>query len=335
MKKLVLFLLITLATINANSQWDDNGDSFTTGSIFAGGTITAGHSSGYNATLTNAVLAFSRNSANYVWATNQGGYLLFGVNGDQKGFANAALGIKGTKEAFFSNNLSIGTNETTGYKLFVQGTTKIAGTLVASQLQFNNTTTNLRIYEDSDIPNWSLLRSDVGNGIAIVGMPDQISISVSRSNGNVGIGTTNPGSYKLAVQGKLGAREVVVTEADWADFVFSPTYTLKPLEEVEQFIKANKHLPNVPSEKEVKEKGLNLGQSDAVLLQKIEELTLYLIEQNKKTKEQSEKIKELEEAKVETEKEVERLKSIEKKHVAQQSTLNELLKRVERLESNN
>ncbi|NJO89166.1 MAG: hypothetical protein HC831_09560 [Chloroflexia bacterium] len=119
------------------------------------------------------------------------------------------------------------------------------------------------------------------------------SMRISRS-GNVGIGTTDPGSYKLAVQGKLGAREVVVTEADWADFVFEPTYNLKTLEEVEHFIKTNKHLPDVPSEKEVKENGLSLGQSDAVLLQKIEELTLYLIEQNKTLKRQNEKIVEME-----------------------------------------
>ena len=77
------------------------------------------------------------------------------------------------------------------------------------------------------------------------------------------------------------AEEVEVTINGWADYVFQNDYTLKPLHEVEQFIKENKHLPEVPSEKEVKENGNNLGKMDAVLLQKIEELTLYLIEQNK------------------------------------------------------
>ncbi|MBK7885624.1 MAG: hypothetical protein IPJ81_18910 [Chitinophagaceae bacterium] len=99
-------------------------------------------------------------------------------------------------------------------------------------------------------------------------------------NGKVGIGTTTPQSA-LAVKGTITAQEVEVTINGWADYVFQNDYKLKPLHEVEQFIKENKHLPEVPSEKEVKENGNNLGKMDAVLLQKIEELTLYLIEQNK------------------------------------------------------
>ena len=104
------------------------------------------------------------------------------------------------------------------------------------------------------------------------------------TNGNVGIGTTNPGSYKLAVEGKIGAHEIVVTTDGWSDFVFNNDYKLKDLEEVESFIEENNHLPDVPSEKEVMENGIALGEMDAKLLQKIEELTLYMIEQNKETK---------------------------------------------------
>jgi hypothetical protein len=104
------------------------------------------------------------------------------------------------------------------------------------------------------------------------------------SGGNVGIGTTNFGTsreYKLAVAGSIRAYEVIV-ETGWADFVFEDNYKLMPLEEVEKFVKKNKHLPDIPSEKEVKAKGLGLGEMQAKLLQKIEELTLYVIEQNKK-----------------------------------------------------
>ena len=105
-------------------------------------------------------------------------------------------------------------------------------------------------------------------------------------NGNVGIGTSDPGSFKLAVEGKLGARKVVVTQTvPWPDYVFQPTYQLPSLKEVEAFIKANKHLPGVPSAKEVEEKGLDVGENQALLLKKIEELTLYLIEVNKKVEE--------------------------------------------------
>ena len=78
--------------------------------------------------------------------------------------------------------------------------------------------------------------------------------------GNVGIGTTNPGSYKLAVNGKIRAKEVVV-ETGWSDFVFEDDYELKPLNEVEIFIQTHKHLPDIPSAEEVSENGVALGES--------------------------------------------------------------------------
>jgi hypothetical protein len=84
------------------------------------------------------------------------------------------------------------------------------------------------------------------------------------------------------VEGKLGAREVVVTTAPWADYVFAGNYKLRPLSEVARFIQENKHLPEVPTTAEVEKNGNNLAETDALLLKKIEELTLYVIEQNKK-----------------------------------------------------
>ena len=115
------------------------------------------------------------------------------------------------------------------------------------------------------------------------------------NNGNVGIGTDNPNSFKLAVEGKIGAREIQVTSASpWPDFVFLKSYCLRPLGEVEAFINENGHLPEMPSAEDVKENGINLGEMDAKLLQKIEELTLYMIEQNEKTETVYEKVLELE-----------------------------------------
>jgi hypothetical protein len=101
-------------------------------------------------------------------------------------------------------------------------------------------------------------------------------------SGNVAIGTTaNTGSYRLAVEGKIGAREVVVTNAAGADFVFKAGYRLRPLSEVEAFIAANGRLPEMPSEADVEKNGAALGETQAKLLQKIEELTLYLIDLKK------------------------------------------------------
>lgn len=102
------------------------------------------------------------------------------------------------------------------------------------------------------------------------------------ANGRVGIGTVNPGTYKLAVEGIIGAREVIVTLDSWADFVFADDYPLMSLSETESYIQENRHLPDVPSAEEVEEDGISLGEMNAILLQKIEELTLHLIEQEKR-----------------------------------------------------
>ena len=113
--------------------------------------------------------------------------------------------------------------------------------------------------------------SDAGTGPMVI-----------NSDGNVGIGTYKTSGYRLSVEGKIRAREVRVNSDGWADYVFAPSYNLMSLYEVEQYIKENNHLPEVPSEKEVIENGINLGEMNALLLKKIEELTLYMIEQEKR-----------------------------------------------------
>jgi hypothetical protein len=118
------------------------------------------------------------------------------------------------------------------------------------------------------------------------------------NSGNVGIGTDNPGSYKLAVEGNIAARGVKVTLASFADYVFDSTYQLRPLSKVEQYINQNKHLPGIPSAKEVeKEGGVELGEMNVKLLEKVEELTLYMIELKKENEEMKKEIKELKEKK--------------------------------------
>lgn len=101
------------------------------------------------------------------------------------------------------------------------------------------------------------------------------------ANGKIGINTDDPKSH-LSVNGEIRALKIKVTQNLWADYVFDSNYKLMPLKEVESFIAKNKHLPGVPSATTVQQDGLNVGDNQAVLLQKIEELTLYLIEQDKK-----------------------------------------------------
>lgn len=103
---------------------------------------------------------------------------------------------------------------------------------------------------------------------------------VMDSNGNIGIGTANPLGWRLAVNGNIRAKEVKV-ETSWADFVFEKGYNLPSLEEVEAHIKEKGHLKDIPSAAEVSENGIQLGEMNSKLLQKIEELTLYMIDLNK------------------------------------------------------
>ncbi|MEP1095130.1 MAG: hypothetical protein ABJG78_08470 [Cyclobacteriaceae bacterium] len=100
-------------------------------------------------------------------------------------------------------------------------------------------------------------------------------------DGNVGIGTITPDA-KLAVNGTIHTKEVKVDLTGWSDFVFEKDYKLRTLDEVEKHISEKGHLPEIPSEADVTENGINLGEMDAKLLQKIEELTLYLIDMNKR-----------------------------------------------------
>jgi hypothetical protein len=103
-------------------------------------------------------------------------------------------------------------------------------------------------------------------------------------NGNVGIGTTNTSEAKLTVAGKIHAKEIKVTidAGGGADFVFDDDHIMPSLQELEVFIKLNRHLPGIQSAKMMENDGVNLGEMQMILLQKIEELTLYAIEQDNK-----------------------------------------------------
>lgn len=99
--------------------------------------------------------------------------------------------------------------------------------------------------------------------------------------GKVGIGTTDPGSFQLAVNGAIRSKEVVV-ETGWSDFVFEEGYSLRGLPELKAYIETHGHLPDVPSAAEVAAHGVSLGEMQARLLQKVEELTLHLIATNER-----------------------------------------------------
>ena len=117
-------------------------------------------------------------------------------------------------------------------------------------------------------------------GLNIGYVPNTIATDINdlSVNGNVGIGTLDTQGYKLVVNGIIRAKEIKV-DSDWADFVFKKDYKLPTLGEVKKHITEKGTLPGIPSESDVKANGVSLGEVNALLLQKIEELTLYVIKQ--------------------------------------------------------
>ncbi|WP_412850325.1 cell wall anchor protein [Chryseobacterium sp. PMSZPI] len=163
---------------------------------------------------------------------------------------------------------------------------------------------NLNIHMDNDNATDGV--SDVSTpnspGVTRVRFSDAVhkSLLVLFNTEKVTIGTDqydNDSNFILYVKKGIKAQQVKVENPaanGWADYVFKKDYQLRTLEEVEKHISEKGHLPNIPSAKEVEKDGINLGEMDAKLLEKIEELTLYSIEQNKQLKSQSDKIEKLE-----------------------------------------
>ncbi len=161
-----------------------------------------------------------------------------------------------------------------------------------------NTTPNHITYEvmqsrDSNaeravIATWLIEDAFIGNNLTnalISGDGEDVGASLLVNHiGNVGIGTTIPDA-KLTVKGNIHAEEVKVDlSVPGPDYVFKEGYDLKSLEEVQNYIKENGHLPNIPSAKEMEVSGIQLGEMDMKLLEKIEELTLYIIKLEKENK---------------------------------------------------
>lgn len=158
--------------------------------------------------------------------------------------------------------------------------------------QVRNNDAVLRIFGRTD--NWGRFLELTHNGNQGVISTDIGSIILNPA-GNVGIGISNP-SHKLTVKGTIRTEEVLVEliQGTGPDYVFEKDYNLLPLSQVEAYINENKHLPEVPSAKEMEATGLNLKEMNLLLLKKVEELTLHLIEKEKKMAALEDRIEQLE-----------------------------------------
>ncbi|WP_313375707.1 hypothetical protein [Chishuiella sp.] len=199
-----------------------------------------------------------------------------------------------------SGNVGIGVTDPKT-KLDVDGTISLRGWDTNYSIGFD--TYDAFDYKNQKVANYGLTR--VGNEVVLAGWEKlnfssnfKIQMALDKQ-GRLGIGTENP-DEKLTVKGKIHAEEVIVDLNVPADYVFQKYYTGKSdlkadyvfpkLNEIESFVKENNHLPDMPSAKEIQENGLKIGEMNNLLLQKIEELTLLLIEQNKINQEQQEQL---------------------------------------------
>lgn len=199
--------------------------------------------------------------------------------GNQSISANLGIGII-NPQAGLDIFKSYDTNNTKAIKIMYQGSW---GT---PQYASNYRLIDIQSTEEGTILALNAYGMGLGFNPPSYNSPDKLYV-----NGNVGIGTMSTGDHKLAVEGSIGAREIKVQATGWSDFVFKKEYILPSLEEVEKHINKKGHLKNIPSEEEVLKNGINLGEMNAKLLQKIEELTLYMIDQNKQLKAQNDQIK--------------------------------------------
>lgn len=148
----------------------------------------------------------------------------------------------------------------------------------------------IRLYRTQDAGYWSIHNGNTNQThLAFHFTPASGPVLLNRlvlhNDGKVSIGTTNcPGSYGLYVANGILTEKVkvaLISSAQWADYVFAPEYELMSISEVKDFIDCNGHLPSVPSADEIVDKGVDVAQMDALLLKKIEELTLYIIQLKK------------------------------------------------------
>jgi hypothetical protein len=254
--------------------------------------------------------------SHYPLVSDNNGHWLFNPNNTSTTLPNIASSVD------VAGNLTIGSgyagvNAAPANGLLVQGNVGIGTTSPATALVVNSgeLTVNVNgsltqggeVFRAHNQPDANILiASPIGGvtgGSALVAINDAGNTIVPMeiraspliiSDGSLAIGTTDPRGFKLAVNGSAIAESMTVQlHANWPDYVFKPSYVLPTLTQVKTYIDKNQHLPEMPSQQEIAEKGLNLGEMNKLLVKKVEELTLYLIEKDKQDQIKQQEIEQL------------------------------------------
>ncbi|MGV3695540.1 hypothetical protein [Flavobacterium sp.] len=284
---------------NSCTYYGANAGRFFTGTTAATGSNTfIGQSSGNSITSGNSNTytgyRSGYGSSSSTPAPGTPGYLVTGNSNSFYGASSGLINNGGNENAFFgaasgsrngngSNNtylgFSSGANNAGSSNVFLGSN---SGPQPSNQLP---TSVSNTLFIDNSQTNNPLIWGDFSTDQVKVN--GKMAIGGNTTTGFGAFPTTAGGSsvtaYNLFVKGGILTEEMrVALSSTWADYVFASDYNLRPLSEVEAFIAANKHLPNVPSAAQVKEEGINVGEMAKIQQEKIEELTLYIIAQNKR-----------------------------------------------------
>ncbi len=220
-----------------------------------------------------------------VWTPGNGNVYIGNFNGNQSATDYGPItGYQNVLTVTQSGNVGI-KNASPSLSLEVTGQERIVGPVLSSPGTFGNLTSGGTLFIKNNSDRKGLFvdatKMQAQESYLLTSGSFAVPFLINPYGGNVGIGTSDPGAYKLAVNGNIRSKEVVV-ESGWADYVFNKDYSLPGLAEVEKFIFQNKHLPDIPSAAEIEKNGLPLGDIQKKMMAKIEELTLYIIAQNKR-----------------------------------------------------
>ncbi len=284
MKKLIFTFILLISFSYGFSQigsWSLSGNSIST--------------SNFLGTTNNTDLAFKRNnvlSGNIGLNNTSFGYQTYQNAGGSHNTAFGASSLKNSLGGSFSGNTGIGV--AAGSNLFNGSDNIMIGMSSGIHLTGGNLNTIIGTYTGQNLTTGSY---NTIIGAQITGLPSNLSnhILIADGSGNIRIHVNNegkvkfgnvstPGDYRLYVEKGILTEKVKISlksSSDWADYVFDENYELLPLQDLEIYIKENKHLPGIPSATQLVEEGIDIGNMQAKQMEKIEELTLYIIELKK------------------------------------------------------